>query len=177
LFQFVVVSKVASFSGPNRWQSEGATSGLWPGWGRTVLPIFAIVSRVRKLVWGRALSWRRSTSFMSRLDRTLRMRYRGLFKVSLYRSLCAPKSRQGILQHCYTESYSPVAKLRWKWRRHCGIITPYCKRYVNHPCNFYWYCSCISWEKIWMRYFCTAPRNWRNWWILLINWLTQYPGN
>jgi hypothetical protein len=28
LFQFVVVSKVASFSGPNRWQSEGATSGL-----------------------------------------------------------------------------------------------------------------------------------------------------
>jgi hypothetical protein len=78
----------ASFTGPNTWQSEGARSGLWAGWGRTVQRVFAIASLAHELVWGRALSWRRRTSFMFRLDRTLLMRYRTLFSVSFYRSWC-----------------------------------------------------------------------------------------
>jgi hypothetical protein len=42
----------SSFTGPNRLPSEGAKSGLWTGWGRTVHYIFAIASRVHRLVWG-----------------------------------------------------------------------------------------------------------------------------
>jgi hypothetical protein len=75
----------ASFTGPNRGWSEGARSGLWAGWETKFHPIFAIVSRVYKLVWGRALSWRRRRSFTFRLGRTLQISCGSLFKVSLYR--------------------------------------------------------------------------------------------
>jgi hypothetical protein len=85
-------------------------------------PFFVIASRVRKLVWGWALSWRRRAYFMFRLRRTLLMCCCSLFKVPLYRSWCAPKSRQGILQHWYAASYSPLAKVCWKWRGLCGKI-------------------------------------------------------
>jgi hypothetical protein len=104
----------ASFTGPHRWQSQGARSGLWAGWERTVHHIFAIASRVHKLVSGWALSWRRRTSFMFRLERTLLMCCCSLFKVSLYHSWCDPKSRHRILQHWYTASYSTLAKVYWK---------------------------------------------------------------
>jgi hypothetical protein len=48
---------------------------------------------------------------------TLQMCCCSLFKVPLYHSWCALKSRQGILQQWYTVSYSTMAKVCWKlWR-------------------------------------------------------------
>jgi hypothetical protein len=78
-----------SLTRPNRWQSDGARYGLWAGWGTTVHHIFAVATRAFKLVWGWALSFRSG--------RTLPMRCRGLFKVSLNRLWCAAKWRQRIL--------------------------------------------------------------------------------
>jgi hypothetical protein len=73
----------AFFTGPNRWQLEGARSGLWAGWGRTVHPVFVIAWSVHKLVWGWALSWRRRTSFVFQLGWTQWIHCHSLFKVSL----------------------------------------------------------------------------------------------
>jgi hypothetical protein len=73
-----------------------------------------------KLVWGRALSWRRRTSSVFRLGRTLQMRCCSLFKVSLYRLWCDPGPTQGILQRCYTASHLMLAKLCWRWWQLCG---------------------------------------------------------
>jgi hypothetical protein len=51
----------ASFRGPKRLKSEGAKSGLKGGCRRTVHPIVAIASLVRRLVCGLALSCTRRT--------------------------------------------------------------------------------------------------------------------
>jgi hypothetical protein len=48
-------------------------------------------------VWGQAFSSRIPFIFRSR--QTLQMHCHSLFKVSFYHSWCAPKLRQGILQH------------------------------------------------------------------------------
>jgi hypothetical protein len=145
------------FTGTNRWQSEGASSGLWAGWGRTVHPMFAVASRVRKLVWGCALSWRRRTSFMFRLGRTQRMYCRSLFEVSLYRSWCAPKSRQGILQEWRTATYSTLANYVENDEDFVEQYPHNCKRRMNRPCKLNCYFKDIFWGKIWRHYFRTAP--------------------
>ena len=51
-----LVPRSASFSGPKRWKSDGARSGLWRGWGNTFQPNLAIASWVRRLLWGQKLS-------------------------------------------------------------------------------------------------------------------------
>jgi hypothetical protein len=119
---------------------------------------FCVALPVRKLVWGRALSWRRRTSFMFRLGRTLRMRYLSLCKVFLYRSWCAPKSWQEILQQWCTASYPTLAKVCWKWRRLCGKNSPIIAKYVwSIHVNFIGTAITLS-EKKWRHYFCTAPK-------------------
>ena len=45
-----------SFSGPNRWKTECAKSGLYCGCSWTVQPRLAVCSTVFKLVWSLALS-------------------------------------------------------------------------------------------------------------------------
>jgi hypothetical protein len=75
------------------------------------------------------------------LGRTIRMRCRSLFKVSLYRTWCAAKSEQGILQHCYIASYSTLEKVYWKLWNLCEnnhIIKKIC---INHPRKCYCYCN------------------------------------
>lgn len=62
----------AYFRKPKIWKSEGAKTGLWGGWERTVYRIVAIASPVRTLVWGLALSWR-SAWFILLFGRTLRI--------------------------------------------------------------------------------------------------------
>jgi hypothetical protein len=49
--------------------------------------------------------------FHFRLGQTLWMQCHRLFKVSLYRLLCALKLKQGVLQQWYTASYSTLAKV------------------------------------------------------------------
>jgi len=44
-----------SFIGPNRWNSEGDTSRLYFGCGRTVQPRLSVCSMVVTLVWGLVL--------------------------------------------------------------------------------------------------------------------------
>jgi hypothetical protein len=100
VFQFVVICKMAS-TGPNRWQSQGARCA----------------SRMRKPVWGRALSWRRRTSLVFRLGRSVRMRCRSLFKVTLCRSWCAARSMQGISQRCkqdVNQSWQKCVENDWR---------------------------------------------------------------
>ena len=57
---------------PDQDCTEGARSGLYGGWGRTSHPMFSIFSRVKRAVWGRALSCCRMTFLPGRLSRNAR---------------------------------------------------------------------------------------------------------
>jgi hypothetical protein len=123
LLQFVVICKMASKlcflyrAKESRVPDLGCEQD-----GRNSTSFFVIASRLRKLEWGWALSWRRRTSVMFRLGRTVRVRCRSSFKVPLCRWWCALKSRQEISEHCYIASYSTLAKVCWKWWRLCEKI-------------------------------------------------------
>jgi len=66
-----------SFIGPNKWESEGAKSGLYSGCGKTVHPRLAMCSTVFKLVWGLALSCcKRKVVFFSGLSLDIQSRTR-----------------------------------------------------------------------------------------------------
>jgi len=55
-----------SFRGPERWQSDGARSGLYGGCGRMFHFSFRMVSIVRAATCGRALSWKNGTDVCAR---------------------------------------------------------------------------------------------------------------
>jgi hypothetical protein len=95
LFQFVIVLKMASmyfilYRGKQAVVGGCGSCCEWVEEGTKARPIFAL--RVRKLVWGLALSWRRRTSLMFQVGQTVRMRRRSLFTVSLHRSWCIRNS-------------------------------------------------------------------------------------
>jgi len=57
--------RMASLRAPKRWETEGASSGVYGGWGRKVSQGSVISSSVFKLVCGCALSrWRISAAFL-----------------------------------------------------------------------------------------------------------------
>jgi hypothetical protein len=79
---------------------------------------------VHRTVWGRALSWRRRTSFMFRLAQTIRMRYGSFFEISVYRLWFAPKSRQGILNSGIQQ------RLIQRWQR-CSKLGRLCGKIAS----------------------------------------------
>jgi hypothetical protein len=104
LFQFVIICKMASA------YSQRVPDTNCEQVGEEQSIPFLQVPHVCKLMWSQAMLWRRA-SFMFWLGWTLWMHCHRLFKVTLYHSWWALKSKQGILQHWFTESYSMLAKV------------------------------------------------------------------
>jgi hypothetical protein len=119
LFQFIVVCKIAStYCIADRAKQVGVRgfqNCAVSRTGKNALSKFCDCLKCAQAVMRPAFVVSEKYSSMFRLRRTLRMRCRSLFKVPFYGSWRAPKSRQGILQHWYTASYSTLtACLKWQ---------------------------------------------------------------
>jgi hypothetical protein len=86
---------------------------------------FAIASRVRKLVWGQALSWTRNMYSMFRLQRTPRITCRFCYAArDVLRSRGKEFYNSGIqrLAHCWKNCVESDGKFVEKWRHKCKDI-------------------------------------------------------
>jgi hypothetical protein len=98
LFQFVVICKMASTQCIRYAVKQMVVGGchIWAfsRMGKKVHPIFEITSRVRKLLCGQALSWRRRISLMFRLGWNLRMCCRSLKFPCTARDVLGSRARE-----------------------------------------------------------------------------------